>query len=115
MTLPCGTSATSPTLAPSASAQADSFISDSIYTLSKLEWILDGMVLYPANMLANLQPHARSHTSPARCCWRWSTPGITREEAYKIVQRNSMEVWDDIQQARPGKTLRERREADPRL
>ena len=39
--------------------------------------------------------------------------GITREEAYKIVQRNSMEVWDDIQQARPGKTLRERLEDDP--
>ena len=39
--------------------------------------------------------------------------GITREEAYAIVQRNSMEVWDDVQQAREGQTLRERLENDP--
>jgi adenylosuccinate lyase len=38
--------------------------------------------------------------------------GITREDAYKIVQRNSMAVWDDVQQARAGMTLRERLEAD---
>jgi adenylosuccinate lyase len=38
--------------------------------------------------------------------------GITREEAYKIVQRNSMAVWDDVQQAREGDTLREKLEAD---
>jgi len=29
------------------------------------------------------------------------------------VQRNAMHVWDDIQQARDGKTYRELLEADP--
>ena len=39
--------------------------------------------------------------------------GITREEAYAIVQRNAMAVWEDIQNAVDGPTYRERLEADP--
>ena len=39
--------------------------------------------------------------------------GITREEAYVIVQRNAMAVWADIQNAVDGPTYRERLEADP--
>ena len=39
--------------------------------------------------------------------------GITREEAYVIVQRNAMKVWEDIQNAVEGPTYRERLEADP--
>ncbi len=39
--------------------------------------------------------------------------GITREDAYVIVQRNAMKVWDDIQNAIDGPTYRENFEADP--
>ena len=39
--------------------------------------------------------------------------GITREDAYVIVQRNAMAVWEDIQNAIDGPTYRERLEADP--
>ena len=39
--------------------------------------------------------------------------GITREDAYVIVQRNAMAVWHDIQNAVAGPTYRERLEADP--
>ena len=39
--------------------------------------------------------------------------GITREDAYVIVQRNAMQVWEDIQNAVDGPTYRERLEADP--
>ena len=39
--------------------------------------------------------------------------GITREEAYVIVQRNAMAVWEDIQNAVDGPTYRERLESDP--
>ena len=39
--------------------------------------------------------------------------GITREEAYVIVQRNAMAVWEDIQNAVDGPTYRERLENDP--
>ena len=38
--------------------------------------------------------------------------GITREDAYVIVQRNAMKVWEDIQNAVDGPTYRERLEAD---
>jgi adenylosuccinate lyase len=38
--------------------------------------------------------------------------GMLREDAYAIVQRNAMAVWDDIQQAREGAGFRERLEAD---
>jgi L-asparagine transporter-like permease len=38
--------------------------------------------------------------------------GITREDAYAIVQANAMVVWDDIQQARKGPTYRQLLEAD---
>ena len=39
--------------------------------------------------------------------------GISREDAYVIVQRNAMQVWEDIQNAVSGPTYRERLEADP--
>ncbi len=39
--------------------------------------------------------------------------GMLREDAYTIVQRNAMKVWDDIQNARPGQSYRELLEADP--
>ena len=39
--------------------------------------------------------------------------GITREDAYVIVQRNAMQVWEDIQNAVDGPSYRERLEADP--
>ena len=92
-------------------AQADSFIALD-YMLDKLAWILDGMKLYPKNMLANLN-RTRGLIFSSKVLLALVDTGITREDAYKIVQRNSMEVWDDIQQARPGKGLRERLEEDP--
>lgn len=87
-------------------AQSDSFIALD-YMLSKLEWILDGMVLYPNNMIANVNK-TRGLIFSSKVLLALVDTGITREDAYKIVQRNSMEVWDDIQQARSGKTLKER-------
>ena len=40
--------------------------------------------------------------------------GITREDAYKIVQENAMATWREVQRCEPGTTLREKLEADPR-
>jgi adenylosuccinate lyase len=37
---------------------------------------------------------------------------MTREDAYVVVQRNAMKVWEDIQQAVDGPTFRENLEAD---
>jgi adenylosuccinate lyase len=90
---------------------ADSFIATD-YLLDKLAWILDGLVVYPENMLANLEK-TRGLIYSSRVLLALVGAGMSREDAYAIVQRASMRVWDDIQQSRPGPTLREVLEADP--
>ncbi len=90
---------------------ADSFIATD-YLLGKLEWILDGLVVYPERMLANLDA-TRGLIYSSRVLLELVDTGMSREDAYVIVQRNAMRVWDDIQQARGGATYRENLEADP--
>jgi len=90
---------------------ADSFIALD-YILSKLEWILDGLVTYPENMLANLNK-TRGLIYSSRVLLALVDAGLSREDAYAVVQRNAMKVWDDLQQARSGLTFRERLEGDP--
>jgi adenylosuccinate lyase len=92
-------------------ALADSFIALD-YILAKMQWILDGLVVYPANCLANLG-RTRGLIYSSKVLLALVDTGITREDAYTIVQRNAMAVWDDIQQAREGATYKERLEADP--
>ena len=82
---------------------ADSFIATD-YLLGKLEWILDGLVVYPERMLANLES-TRGLIYSSRVLLALVDTGISREDAYAIVQRNAMVVWDDIQQARDGRDL----------
>ena len=91
-------------------ALADSFIALD-HMLHCLIRIVDGLVLYPARMLANLDA-TRGLIYSSKVLLALVDTGITREQAYAIVQRNSMQVWDDIQQARDGANLRERLEAD---
>ena len=90
---------------------ADSFIGLD-YILSKLEWILDGLVVYPENMLANLN-RTRGLIYSSRVLLALVDAGMSREDAYTVVQRNAMKVWDDLQQARAGASYREMLEADP--
>ena len=89
---------------------ADSFIALD-YMLAKMQWIVDGLVLYPANMLANLE-RTRGLIYSSKVLLALVDAGITREDAYTIVQRNALAVWDDIQQARAGSSFRECLEAD---
>ncbi|MDO4806394.1 MAG: adenylosuccinate lyase [Coriobacteriales bacterium] len=91
-------------------ALADSFIALD-HMLNCLIRILDGLVLYPNRMIANLNS-TRGLIFSSKVLLALVDTGITREEAYKIVQRNSMAVWDDVQQAREGDTLRQKLEAD---
>jgi adenylosuccinate lyase len=90
---------------------ADSFIALD-YILAKMQWILDGLIVYPQNCQANLE-RTRGLIYSSKVLLALVDSGITREEAYTIVQRNAMTVWDDIQQARPGRSYREQLEADP--
>ncbi|MDP2183728.1 MAG: adenylosuccinate lyase, partial [Actinomycetota bacterium] len=90
---------------------ADSTIATD-YLLDKLAWILDGMVLYPERMMANLEA-TRGLIYSSRVLLALVSAGMLREDAYAIVQRSAMAVWDDIQNARSGPSYRERLEADP--
>ncbi len=89
---------------------ADSFIALD-YILAKALWVVDGLVLYPANMRANLE-RTRGLIYSSKVLLALIDKGSTRENAYAIVQRNAMAVWDDIQQARAGLSFRESLEAD---
>ncbi|MCE5191206.1 MAG: adenylosuccinate lyase [Actinomycetia bacterium] len=89
---------------------ADSFIALD-YLLGKLEWIVEGMVLYPERMRANLEA-TRGLIYSSRVLLALVDAGMLREDAYAVVQRNAMVVWDDIQRSRSGASFRELLEAD---
>ncbi|EPD78709.1 adenylosuccinate lyase [Atopobium sp. oral taxon 199] len=91
--------------------QADSFIALD-HMLSKLERLLDGMVLYPEQMKFNLNK-TRGMLFSSKVLLALVNTGMSREEAYAVVQSNAMQVWSDIQQCREGMTFRERLEVDP--
>jgi adenylosuccinate lyase len=76
------------------------------YILGKLEWILDGLVLYPERMMANLES-TRGLIYSSRVLLALVDTGMLREDAYAIVQGAAMKVWDDIQQAVPGPGFRD--------
>lgn len=92
-------------------AQADSFTALD-HMLTCLIRIVDGLILYPARMKANLDL-TRGLIYSSKVLLALVDTGISREDAYKIVQRNSMAVWDDVHAAVDGLDLRARLEADP--
>ena len=92
-------------------ALADSFIALD-YMFGKMQPLLDGLFTYPAKMEHNLW-RTRGLIFSSKVLLALVQTGITREDAYVIVQRNAMAVWEDIQNAIDGPTYRERLEADP--
>ncbi|MCI9629152.1 MAG: adenylosuccinate lyase [Eggerthellaceae bacterium] len=91
-------------------ALADSFIALD-YMSSKMNWMLDGLQVYPAKMEHNLW-RTRGLIFSSKVLLALVNAGMTREDAYLIVQRNAMQVWEDIQNAIDGPTFKERVEMD---
>lgn len=89
---------------------ADSFTALD-YMFGKMQWMLDGLQTYPAKMEHNLW-RTKGHIFSSKVLLALVDAGISREDAYVIVQRNAMKVWEDIQNAVDGPTYRERLEAD---
>ncbi len=89
---------------------ADSFTALD-YMFSKMQWMLDGLNVYVNKSLHNLW-RTRGLIFSSKVILALVDTGMTREDAYVIVQRNAMKVWDDIQQAIDGPTFRENLEAD---
>ena len=54
--------------------------------------VIDGLVVYPQNMQKNLDQLGGIHFSQ-RLMLTLVESGLTREDAYALVQRNAMRVW----------------------
>ena len=64
------------------------------YLLAKTASLLDGLVVYPENMLKNLNATGGLIFS-GQMMLALTQKGISREEAYAWTQRNAMKVWDE--------------------
>lgn len=76
----------------------DSFITTD-FMLSRLTSLLDKLVVYPKNMMKNLSLTGGLVFSQ-RILLELPKKGVSREDAYKIVQRNAMKVWGDLQEGK---------------
>lgn len=64
------------------------------YILVKSASLLDTLVVYPENMLKNLNL-TRGLVFSGQLLLALTQRGVTREDAYAWTQRNAMKVWDE--------------------
>lgn len=64
------------------------------YILAKAASLLDTLVVYPENMLKNLNL-TRGLVFSGQLMLALTQKGISREDAYVYTQRNAMKVWDE--------------------
>ena len=62
------------------------------FALNRMAGVIDKLVVYPANMLEHLNKFSGVHDSQ-RVLLLLTQKGVSREDGYKIVQRNAMKVW----------------------
>jgi adenylosuccinate lyase len=83
------------------------------YALHRLTGVIENLVVYPEHMLANLNRLGGLHNSQ-RILLALTQAGMSREDAYKAVQRNAMTVWEMGPEHRPGAFARHLK-ADPEV
>ncbi|HMQ02508.1 MAG TPA: adenylosuccinate lyase [Pyrinomonadaceae bacterium] len=64
------------------------------YMLAKATSLLDTLVVYPENMLKNLDL-TRGLVFSGQLMLALTQKGVSREDAYVYTQRNAMKVWDE--------------------
>lgn len=64
------------------------------YMLHKTIQIIDGMVVHPDRMIENLN-RTRGLIHSQSLLLKLVEKGLSREESYRLVQRNAMKVWDN--------------------
>ena len=64
------------------------------FALNRLANVIDKLVIYPDNMLKNMNKF-KGLVMSQRVLLALTQAGASREEAYKLVQRNAMKVWED--------------------
>jgi adenylosuccinate lyase len=63
------------------------------FALARLTGVIDKMLIYPENMLANLNKFPGLVMSQ-RVLLALTQAGVSREDAYRLVQRNALKVWE---------------------
>ncbi|WGH79015.1 adenylosuccinate lyase [Jannaschia ovalis] len=63
------------------------------FALARLTGVIDKLVVYPENMLANMNKF-RGLVMSQRVLLALTQAGVSREDAYRLVQRNAMKVWE---------------------
>ncbi|MDT8318330.1 MAG: adenylosuccinate lyase [bacterium] len=64
------------------------------FMLNRAIGLIDGLVVYPENMMKNLN-QMKGLVYSQQIMLKLVDKGITREEAYSFVQRNAMKVWEE--------------------
>ena len=80
----------------------DAFITAD-FMLGRITGLIKNLVVYPENMMKNLNLTGGLVFSQ-RVLLELPKREISREDAYKIVQRNAMKVWADLQQGKSALT-----------
>ena len=63
------------------------------FALARLTGVIDKLVIYPDNMARNMNKF-RGLVMSQRVLLALTQAGVSREDAYKLVQRNAMKVWE---------------------
>lgn len=85
----------------------DIFIT-SDFMLDRLTKLIENLLVYPKNMMKNLNLTGGLVFSQ-RVLLELPLKGLSREESYKIVQRNAMKVWQDLGEGK--KAINEKNES----
>ncbi|PSJ59688.1 adenylosuccinate lyase [Pseudaminobacter soli (ex Li et al. 2025)] len=64
------------------------------FALNRLAGVIEKLVIYPENMLKNLNKF-RGLVHSQRVLLALTQAGVSREDAYRLVQRNAMKVWEE--------------------
>ncbi|MCF8486754.1 MAG: adenylosuccinate lyase [Rhodobacteraceae bacterium] len=63
------------------------------FALHRLAGVIEKLVIYPENMLKNMNKF-RGLVMSQRVLLALTQAGVSREDSYKLVQRNAMKVWE---------------------
>ena len=64
------------------------------FALARLTGVVEKLVVYPETMMANLDKF-RGLVHSQRVLLALTQAGVSREDAYRLVQRNAMKVWEE--------------------
>lgn len=78
------------------------------FALNRLAGVVDKLVVYPQHMLDNMNKF-KGLVMSQRVLLALTQAGVSREDAYRLVQRNAMKVWEQ------GKDFKEELLADPEV